>query len=185
LLSKNYSFTLTVQSDCVNTKIIDKTLIDMTNYVSVNAVSQEITFEDTIAKLHAVPDYCGAREYSLTPALSFLTISGTTLSLATSFVSDVSVTNVEMKVSLTSYSGVTSIMKNFVVTIKCKVLNIKANIAPMNSKYNIKLDPPLILPFNFTQFPACGLKYSISPVVPFPLTLLLKQEYHGQIEITN
>ena len=99
----SYSFTLTVQNDCVKTAINDKAFIDMNQKVSFAAVKQDITFSDTIALSHAVIDYCGPRTYTLSPTHTFLTISGTILNLATSLVSDVGVYNVALKVSLTDY----------------------------------------------------------------------------------
>ena len=81
-LTTNYSFTLIVQSDCVNTVIENKTIIDMSYKVSLAAVTQDISFTDTIATSHAgQPAYCGARTYTLSPTHTFLTISGSTMSL--------------------------------------------------------------------------------------------------------
>ena len=91
----------------------------MSNFVSSPAVTQDVTFADSIATGHSVPAYCGARTYTLLPTYTFLTISGTTLSLATSLVSDAGVYIVEMMVSLTDYPGVVSITKTFLVTIGC------------------------------------------------------------------
>ena len=99
----SYSFTLTVQNDCVKTAINDKAFIDMSQKVSFAAIAQDITFSDTIALSHAVIDYCGPRTYSLSPAHTFLTISGTILNLATSLVSNVGVHKVALTVSLTDY----------------------------------------------------------------------------------
>ena len=93
----------------------------MSNFVSSPAVLQDVTFADSIATGHSVPAYCGARTYTLSPIYTFLTISGTTLSLATSLVSNVGTYNVNMIVSLTDYSGVASITKPIVLTITCEV----------------------------------------------------------------
>ena len=89
--------------------------------MSLAAVTQDVSFLDSIATSHAVPVYCGARTYTLSPTHTFLTISGTTLSLATSLVTDVGMYNVDVTVSLTDYPGVASITKSFVVTITCEV----------------------------------------------------------------
>ena len=51
--STNYSFTLTVQSDCVNTSITDKTIIAMSTKVSQTAATQDISFADLIGAGHA------------------------------------------------------------------------------------------------------------------------------------
>ena len=93
----------------------------MSNKVSLAAVTQDVSFLDSIATSHSNPTYCDARTYSLSPTLTFLSISGSTMSLSTAIVSDVNVYNFDLTVSLTSYSGVTSITKSFVVTITCEV----------------------------------------------------------------
>ena len=46
------NFTLTVQSDCVNTTITDKTITDMSVLVSQSS-TQDVTFLDSIATGHA------------------------------------------------------------------------------------------------------------------------------------
>lgn len=89
-ISKDYFFTLNVLSDCVNSSLTDKNINAMSNTVSATTVTQDVLFADSIATLHAIPAYCGARIYTFIPSLSFLTLSGTTLSLFTAFPSDVS-----------------------------------------------------------------------------------------------
>ena len=121
MLSTNYSFLLSVQSDCVNTVITNKMIINMSQIVSLAAETQDVSFLDSIATSHSNPTYCGARTYSLSPTHSFLSISGSTMSLSTATVSDVNVYNVDLTVSLTNYPGITSITNRFVVTITCEV----------------------------------------------------------------
>ena len=89
--------------------------------VSLASDTQDVTFADAIATGHSNPTYCGARTYSLSPTHTFLSILGSTMSLSTTTVSDVNVYSVNLTISLTSYSGVTSIIKSFVVTITCEV----------------------------------------------------------------
>ena len=105
----------------MNTVITDKTITNMSNKVSLAAVTQDFFFSDSVSTSRSDSTYCGARTYSLSPTLTFLTISGSTMSLSTANVSDVNVYNVDLTVSLTSYSGVTSITKSFIVTITCEV----------------------------------------------------------------
>ena len=119
MLSTSYSFTLTIQSDCLSTVITDKTINAMNNKVGLAAVTQDVSFLDSIATSHADSTYCGARTYTLSPTHGFLTISGSTMSLSTASVNDVGTYNVALTIALTSYSGVTSVVKNFVVTIAC------------------------------------------------------------------
>ena len=91
------------------------------------------------------------------------------MSLSTTSVGDVGVHNVALTVSLTSYSVVASITKNFVVTIECEVLKI-TSVPDLikNRQYRIFIDSPLIVPLKFTETPNCGLYYNLKPTaVPF------------------
>ena len=95
----------------MNTVITDKTIINMNNKVNLAAVTQDVSFLDSIATSHAFPTYCGARTYLLSPTHTFLSISGSTMSLSTTNVNNVGVFNVDLSVSLTNYSGVARITK--------------------------------------------------------------------------
>ena len=172
MLSRNYSFTLTVQSDCVNTAITDKTIINMSNIVSLAAFTQDVSFLDSIATSHPNPTYCGARTYSLSPSLTFLTISGSSImSLSTNNVTDRGVYNVAMTVSLTSYPGVASLTKNLVVTITCEVQTLTFSTAPpASTTLQVGIDTqPSNFSFATTQTPACGntVTFTLSPTLPF------------------
>ena len=70
--STSYSFTLIVQSDCVNTTITDKSVNAMSTKVSQTATTQDISFADLIGTGHADQTYCGARTYTLSASLSYL-----------------------------------------------------------------------------------------------------------------
>ena len=129
-LFTSYSFTLTVLSDCVKTMITDKVINEMTNKVSFASVTQDISFLDSIATSHATPAYCGSIKYTLSPTNSFLTISGSIMSLTTSIVADVGEYTVYLTVSLTDYPGITSITKSIVVKITCEVQTIIFATAP-------------------------------------------------------
>lgn len=85
--------------------------------MSPTALTQDVSFLDSISTSKADSTYCGARTYSMSPTYNFLTISGSIMSLSTNSVGDVNVYNVALTVSLTNYSGVTSINKNLVITI--------------------------------------------------------------------
>ena len=63
--STSYSFTLTVQSDCVNTILTDKIIYAMSTKVSQTADIQDISFADSIGTSHTDQTYCGARTYTL------------------------------------------------------------------------------------------------------------------------
>ena len=49
----SYSFTLIVQSDCVNTSITDKTINAMSTKVSQTAATQDVSFTDLIGNGHS------------------------------------------------------------------------------------------------------------------------------------
>ena len=81
-----------------------------------------MTFADSISTSHLpTVDYCGGRTYTFATTLSFLTVTGTTLSLVTTNVGDVGTYNVALTISLTNYPAVTAITKNFVATVTCEV----------------------------------------------------------------
>jgi hypothetical protein len=50
--STNYSFTFTVQSDCVNTSLTNKNIIAMSTKISQTADTQDISFADSIGTGH-------------------------------------------------------------------------------------------------------------------------------------
>ena len=151
----------------MSTVITDKTITNMSNKVSLAAVTQDISFSDSVSTSRSDETYCGARTYSLSQTLTFLTISGSTMSLSTANVSDVGVYNVVMTVSLTSYSGVTSITKNLVITITCEVQTLTFSTTPPTSTtLQVGIDTqPSNLAFATTQTPACGntVSFTLSP----------------------
>ena len=110
--SKSCSFTLTVQSECVNTSITNKTINAMSTKISQSAATQDISFVDLIGTSLGDSAYCGAKTYTISPSLSFLTLLGTTLTLYTTNVADVGVHSVNLTVSLANFPGVTPITKN-------------------------------------------------------------------------
>ena len=189
-LTTNYSFTLTIQSDCVNTVIENKTIIDMSYKVSLAAVTQDISFTDTIATSHAgQPAYCGARTYTLSPTHTFLTISGSTMSLSTATVTDVGTYNVSLTVSLASYSGVTSVTKSFIVTISCEVQTLTFITAPAASttlQIGIEVQPSTIA-YTIGQTPACGNvgTFSMSPSISFLSLQTLTSATGGYVQING
>jgi hypothetical protein len=105
----------------VNTVITDKILNEMSYKVGETAVTQDVSFLDSISLTKGNLMYCSAKTYSLDPTYTFLTVSGSIVSLLTNSVSDVKEYNVDLRVSLTDYPGVASITKNLVVKIICEV----------------------------------------------------------------
>ena len=86
--TNNYSFTLTVVDDCIPTTITDKTINNMAVRIALPATTQDIAFADSVGTAKTNLAYCGDRTYTLNPVHSFLSISGSTLSLSTSNLND-------------------------------------------------------------------------------------------------
>ena len=61
-----FTFTLTVQSDCTITSLTDRTINDMSFSIG-SSDTQDATFADSTATARGVTDYCGARSYTFTP----------------------------------------------------------------------------------------------------------------------
>jgi hypothetical protein len=105
----------------------------MSTKVSQSATTQDISFTDLIGTSHTDQTYCGPRNYSLSPTHTFLTISGSTLTLSTTSVAHVGVFTVTLTVSLASFPGVTAITKDLVITITCEVLTLAFTTQPAAS----------------------------------------------------
>jgi len=67
--------------------------------------------------------------------------------------------------SLTNYSSI-AILKSFSIEVQCEVLSITSTLAPNDVKF-FKNDPAVVMPFNFVEFPLCGLSYTLSPSLTF------------------
>ena len=111
------------------------------------------------------------------------------MSLQTSSVSDVKNYDMSLTVSLTSYSGVASITKNFVVTITCEVQTLIFSTAPPNStilKVGIDIQPSNI-PFEISQTPACGntATFTMSPTQTFISLSTLTSSTGGNVQING
>lgn len=74
-----FTFTLTVQSDCVNTVLNTMTINNM-NLSIGGSNTQDATFTDSTAVTRGNAAYCGTRTYTFTPSKTLLTvINGSTL----------------------------------------------------------------------------------------------------------
>ena len=100
-----FDFTLNIinRDDCLNTSLTIKTISAMTNQVAATGITQDVWIADSISTSHSNLGFCGGRTYTLSPSLSFLTLSGSTLTLFTNITGDVSSNIVTMTVSLTDY----------------------------------------------------------------------------------
>lgn len=85
----------------------------MSTFVSGTAATQDVSFLDTISISHSNPSYCGPRTYTFSPILSFLSVSGSTLTLSSTNPNDVSVNIVTITVALTNYSTIATVSKTF------------------------------------------------------------------------
>ena len=82
--------------------------------------SQDVSFDDQIFNtFNQSVKYCGKLTYTLSPMYSFISISGSTITLTTLNVYDVGTYQIILTVSLTDYPGVTSKIKNFTVQVYC------------------------------------------------------------------
>ena len=127
----------------MNTSLTDKTIIDMANTVSTAAVTQDVSFADSKATLHSNPTFCGARTYTFSSPLSpltFLILSGTTLSLSTTLPGDIGLYPVDMTVSLTDYSGVPVLTKRFQVIITCIVTSLTLTTPTISTTKQVGID---------------------------------------------
>ena len=170
------------------TVLTDKTISNMSNKVNTAAVTQDVAFADSVATSHSNVSYCGTRTYTLSPTHSFLTISGTTMSLVTSNVADVRIYFVDLTVSLSSYPLVASITKTIVVTITCEVQTLTISTPPpASTTVTVGITAqPISLNFAATQTPACGNTVTFTLNSP-PTFMSLKNlsALGGQIQVNG
>ena len=81
----------------------------MTYQIAATAITQTTPFPNTAATAASNPTYCGANTFSFSPSKTWLTVSGNTISVFTSTVTDVGNYKITVSVSLASYDTVTSI----------------------------------------------------------------------------
>lgn len=123
---------------------------------------------DSISQARLDPVYCGARNYSLSPTYGFLSISGDLVVLQTSTVSDSNSYPVTVTIALATWPMVPSISISFTAIIECEVLINSIVVQPSTiTIFTIGVDLKTSLYFSFTEFPACGLTYSLNPTLPF------------------
>ena len=77
--------------------------------IAATAATQTTPFPNTLATAQSNPTYCGANTFSFYPSKTWLTVSGNTISVFTSTVTDVGNYKITVSVSLASYDTVTSI----------------------------------------------------------------------------
>ena len=118
--SYNSSFSITTVDDCLTT-VLNGTITNMSTNVNVSAVNQVLSFTNTSSP--TIPSWstcCGPMTYTLSPIYSFLSISGTNMSLATTNVADTGPHPTSLTISMANYPTIT-LTKNFTATIACLV----------------------------------------------------------------
>lgn len=127
------------------------------NYALTSAaVTESNPFPNSRATTVGNANYCGANTYTFAPTKTFLSVSGSSISVETSNFADIGVYTVA--VTVLNYSGVPSITKNLTITISCFVFGIAFITAPAASTtLQIGIDvQPMVIPFLINQTPACG-----------------------------
>ena len=115
---------MTAAAACPTGTITPRTISDMSFSISGVAQVQDITFSDSLSTLLGTQDFCGSKKYTLSPSKSFLTLSGTTISLSTTEYIDVGTYIMVVRVELASYSSVLAFCATFQVTITCTVTSL-------------------------------------------------------------
>jgi len=99
-----FNFDFDVKHDCQKSTIVDRTINDMIFYIGSAATTQDATFSDSIAEAHGNPTYCGSRSLTLSPTLSYLTITSPNIVLSTTNVANAGgPISVTLTVKLSSY----------------------------------------------------------------------------------
>jgi hypothetical protein len=106
--------------------------------------------------------------YTLSPNSGFLSISGTTISLATMNVADIGPHSMVLTIAMANYLTIT-LTKSFTATITCVVQTLTFTTVPAASTTLKYSDSAVYLPFVTSQTPACGntVSFAISPTKLF------------------
>jgi hypothetical protein len=95
-----------------------RTYNTMTVLVS-QSTTQDIFTKDSVANAKSDDTFCGTRSYSMSLSNSFLSISGNTLTLSPSAVTDAATYNMNITVGLVSYPTVATITLPITLVITC------------------------------------------------------------------
>lgn len=121
------AFTLTVESNCGATQLVDMTVSAMTVKLTIGA-TQNINFQNTKAVAASSPTLCGQTEITWGSSLpAFMSIDigvtgPTALNVVTSNLADVNTYPLQFTVCLKDVPTVACITKSFTVTVVCEVL---------------------------------------------------------------
>ena len=114
----------------------------MTYQIAAAAVTQTTPFPNTIPTAQSNPNFCGVNTFSFSPTKTWLTVSGNTISVATSTVADVGTFSITVTVSLTDYPPptVASISKTFTIVISCVVQTVSFSTSPVSTTLRVGID---------------------------------------------
>ena len=114
----------------------------MTYQIGAAASTQTTSFPNTVATTQSNPTYCGANTFSFSPTKNWLTVSGNTISVATSTWDDFGTFSITVTVSLTDYPPptVASISKTFTIVISCVVQTVSFSTSPVSTTLRVGID---------------------------------------------
>jgi hypothetical protein len=133
-----------------------RSLADLSTIVGVSN-SLDISFDDAIGTVHNNQGYCGPRSFLLTLSPAFAIISGNTLTINPTLVSDASSHNVKLTVGLVNYTEIQTIEESFKIIVTCQVTTL-AFTTPPPSLITIKVGidtQPSFTNFAVTKTPNC------------------------------
>jgi hypothetical protein len=104
----------------------------------------DISFEDAIGTVHSNQAYCGPRSFLLTPSPAFAIISGNTLTINPTLVSDAIAQDVTLAIGLVNYPAIPTIQESFKIIVICQVTSLAFTTPPpslITIKVGIDIQP--------------------------------------------
>ena len=179
-------------SDCTITTLTDKTISDIVYGVTLTKSDTNIFFLDSISTGKTNDAYCGARKYTLTPnTYGWLSITGDTMSVETSVLSDVNVyPGIQLKIELNDYPMVTPIIKTFQVTITCTVTTFAFDVIAVDPLADTTIEvgidtQPHDMFFSVTKTPNCvqDPTFTLAPALTFVTETVNADGESGKVSI--
>ena len=133
-----------------------RTLADLSTIVGVSN-SLDISFDDAIGTLHTNQAYCGPRSFLLTSSPAFAIISGNTLTINPTLVSDANTHDVTLTVGLVNYLAIPTIQEFFKIIVTCQVTTFAfTTLPPTLITIKVGIDTqPSFTNFAVTKTPNC------------------------------
>lgn len=157
-----FFFNITIVSDCIYSEIIPRTIDDIVAYYK-DLKTRDITFQNTRSdQVHGDPTHCGEYRYVFEPAYPLFTTltgdttNGFTYEVYTDDLLTVGLFPVTVTVDLPEFPEIAPYTTSFNIFIYCSVTSITEVIPPPPySEFLIGIDPFLVFPIKYTQFPPC------------------------------